>query len=660
MLYTGLYGNALEQEASPYLQQHAHNPVLWYPWGKEALEKAKKEHKLIFLSIGYSTCHWCHEMEKESFEDETVAALLNAHFISIKVDREAYPQLDQKYQKRFLEHYGRRGGWPLNLFLSPEGELFAMATYIPKEEGYGSKGLLKLLPAYAALQKNQPLFQKRIAEFRASDQNSTPPSADRLRADSLMQKILREMAETYDTTYGGFASRPKYPEASKIALLFTLYRLSGEERALHMASETLKKMALSGLYDQVEGGFFRYTTDRAWQQPHFEKMLYTNAALLPTYTQAYLLTGDPLYRNVVRETIAWVETYFSREGLLFSASDADSDGEEGGYYLYRYEKLKAGLLHRGWNPKEAEETLAAFGIEEDGNVDGELSHLHRVSGTVPKHVRAFKSYLRALRKKRDFPFIDKKSITSWSAMMVSALFHAGKIDAHYSDLAKVHLKALLDHLYIHGRLYHQTIGGRPPKQQALLEDYAFLAEALVSGYASTYDSDYLARAEQFAKEAIGRFYRGGVWYLSCDGIAVEANVDDRHYTAPVSVMLSVLSKLASLTENSLYASVAKKSLKKYRGVLAHSPVEAPKLAEVWLRNAKGNIVVHASKKALLEARKRLDRVRYPFVMAKVQPGQDGYLACGEGCCFAEEKEIEPLLKKIEVYTRNRGRQPWKK
>ena len=652
--------NALIHETSPYLQQHAHNPVNWYPWGKEALERAKKEHKLIFLSIGYSTCHWCHEMEKESFTDMEVAKLLNEHYISIKVDREEYPQLDRKYQKLFMAKYGKRGGWPLTVFLSPKGEVFHIATYIPKEEGYGSPGLMKMLPSFVALQTDRRSFARAIADFKILEKKRDQITALKEKAlKEVMDKVIQELSKQFDNVYGGFAFRPKFPEASKIALLLTIDRLTDSPFARKMALETLTKMARSGLYDQVEGGFFRYTTDEAWQQPHFEKMLYTNAELIGVYAEAYLLTDDPLYLRVAEESVAWVERYFSWEGLLFAASDADSDAEEGGYYIYDYFKIREALQKKGWKVEVIDANLAYFGIEEDGNVDGELSHAHLTSVQKPPRVEAFKNYLRSLRTHRVFPFIDKKVITAWNAMMIKALFVAGRIDAKYTTMAQTHLQALLKHMYRNGVLYHQTLFGKKAEQKAILEDYAFLIDALLEGYERTYKVSYLQLSDKLARDAVRKFYRKGRWYLSDDGTHAEADYDDRYYTSALSVMLEDLLTLAVLQEDRTYLKYADETIRLTGGILYTHPAEVAKLVQTYMRLKKGDVVIHAIKERLLAATTMLSEVKYPFLLSKAQENE-GYLACGIGQCFTEGENLAIVLAKIEEIKSNKGVSSWQK
>ncbi len=639
----GDYANLLVKENSPYLQQHAHNPVEWYPWGREALQKAKNENKPIFLSIGYSTCHWCHVMEEESFSDRDVAKILNSYFVSIKVDKEQYPQIDKKYQRLFRRVHGKRGGWPLNLFMSPEGEVFFMGTYIPKEEGYGSKGLMHLLPYFVTLYNDKKAFLQKISYYKKVQSLrllDTKPGIN------FIDRVVQEIAKQFDTINGGFATHPKFPEASKFELLLDIYALSKNKQALMMAELTLIKMARGGIYDQVGGGFFRYTTDEAWQIPHFEKMLYTNAELIAVYAKAYLMTGKELYKKVVDESISQMEKHYMQKGVYLSASDADSEGEEGGYFIYEYTELKSLLQKKGWKLKEIEDALGYLGIEEDGNIDGDFSLPHITSEFVPSRVEALKAYLKEIRAKRIFPFVDKKINTAWNAMMIKALFEASKSEPKYMRLAQKRLSALLMHMRVKEILYHQTLLGKAPTQKALLEDYAFLIDALIAGYERTYQSEYLTLAQRLSNEALERFYRDKQWYLSDDGTEVYADFDDRHYSVALSVILEDLVQIGALTEALRYISVAKASIRNSGAVLKGNPASAAKLVHTFLRLEKADVVIHARKKRLQSVQKEIDAVAYPFVLSKVQES-DAYLACSTTMCFASDKNITKLIEKIK-------------
>ena len=645
------YTNALIKEDSPYLQQHAHNPVNWHPWGKEALAQAKKENKLIFLSIGYSTCHWCHVMEEESFTDEKVAKILNDHYISIKVDREEYPQIDKKYQQRYMALFGKRGGWPLSVFLSPEGKLFHLATYIPKIEGYGSAGMMKMLPSFVEMYQKKPeLFQQEIKKYISSASPKVQKSFDKLKNTKLetadmMNRFMQEVEKEFDVTNGGFNTRPKFPEASKMALLLDIYQLYGNKKALKMAELTAKKMAKGGIYDQIGGGFFRYTTDVAWQIPHFEKMLYTNAELIAVYVRLYAMTKDPLYKKVVDETIAQIENHFMKEGVYLSASDADSDGEEGGYFIYSYEEVFEGLLKKGLKKENIQAILNYLGIEEDGNIDVEFSHAHITQEEKPERLEEVKVYLRALRQTRTFPFVDNKIITAWNAMMIKALFAASKLDKRYVVLAKKRLHTLLKQMRTKEVLYHQTVVGKKSKQIGLLEDYAFLIDALIEGYEKTYDPQYLLEMKHLTKEALSKFYRNKVWYLSDDGIEALADFDDRYYTSALSVMLENLIRLASLTEELDYYEIVKETIKNVDSIEQKMLTSASKWIDVLLRTKKSDVIIKSSLQNLTEAKKEIERFNYPFVLSKTEESNK-YLACRINSCFAYDANITQLLKKI--------------
>ncbi len=655
-LYAQVYTNALIHESSPYLRQHAHNPVNWYPWGKEALQKAKREHKLIFLSIGYSTCHWCHEMEKESFTDEAVAALLNRDFVAIKVDREQYPQLDRKYQRVYQRVHGKRGGWPLSVFLTPQLEVVDIRTYIPKEEGYGSEGLLKLLPKLARVRQSPQQLQRQVTQLQAKIYQAKTDNTAQKSSDAVAVRFLREVTKEFDAVNGGFGKHPKFPEASKLETLMEMYRLDGNESVWKMVEVTLDAMARGGIYDQIEGGFFRYATDSAWEYPHFEKMLYTNVQMIALYTKAYLLSGKALYKRIVQESIAVMQARFGGNGLYFSASDADSGNEEGGYYLYSYARIREALLQKGWKPEVVNANLAYYGIEEDGNMDGELSLPHLRSLPKPPKAEAFRAYLKALRKQRPFPFIDKKINTAWNAMMVKALFVASRIDRHYLEDATKSLEALWHTMYRQGLLYHQTMPGTVPVQEGVLEDYAYMSDALLEAYERMYDERYLDRAKALAKAAAAKFYRNGRWYLSDDGIGAEADFDDRHYTAPLGVMLGVLVTLSELGGDPKWYDIAERS------AAVQAPLsQTPKLVSLLLRLKRGDIIIHASKERLIEAQKQTARIGYPFVLSQPEESSE-YLACKRNSCFAHAPSIEKLAAAIAAYREKplQGAYRWQK
>jgi uncharacterized protein YyaL (SSP411 family) len=640
--------NRLANERSPYLLQHAHNPVDWYPWSDEAFEKARSEHKLIFLSIGYSTCHWCHVMEKESFEDEAVARLLNESYVSIKVDKEELPHVDKHFQRLHTLLKKRNGGWPLTVIMTEEAQPFFITTYIPKEDGYGVRGLMNQLPSIALRYQADP---KRVQSYAASVEafmqrvNELPPQRDVNL--TLAATALSQIKEVYDPDHPGFSLEPKFPESSRIALLLDIHALTGEADALAMAEATLRTMAKSGMYDQVEGAFYRYAVNQNWQIPHFEKMLYTNAELIPLYVRLHNMSGDPLYAKTVRETIGELNRRFREKTLFFSASDADSDGVEGGYFMFTHAPQQRRLVEAGFSPDEANTTLAYLGITPEGNFDSVISNPHITSDTVPPRLGEALALLKDERSRRTYPFIDKKSITSWNAMMATALLSAGSLDERYTRQGLELLTAIETELSDGKKLFHQNIGSGSPEQPALLEDYAFLINAYIEAHAATLDTGYLKKASRLADRAMKKFFIEGRWYLAHEGFNTPGDLNDRYYTSPLSMMLHSLIKLGVLTETPEYYYLAKNSLESFSALLAEAPGDMPEATRAMLRLLKGDVVLKSSKENLEAFTGSGQAINHPYLHLKIEATHQ-YLACGATGCFANGKALQPVIEAIEA------------
>ena len=645
------FSNHLEGQSSPYLRQHMHNPVDWYPWGKEAFEKAKREHKPIFLSIGYSTCHWCHVMEKESFENPEIAKLINRWFVAIKVDREEMPDLDKHFQSIYALLHHRGGGWPLTILLTEDLKPFYTATYIPPEDGYGVKGMKTIIPYFGHLYSNDPQkIRRRAAAIEALYEKAKKIPPQKIdKGIEIADEAVARMARYYDRIYKGFFDATKFPESSRIRLLLDIWRLTGNKAAEKMALETLDAMQSSGLYDQVDGGFFRYCVDRAWLIPHFEKMLYTNAELIPLYVKAWQITGKERYKTVVRETIAEMDRRFrTKEGLYFGASDADSDGMEGGYYLYRYDDAYQRLQEAGFTRAQIESLLHFFGIEEDGNFDGEFSHLHRSGDIEPQGYEKAKAILKKMRENRRFPFIDHKIITAWNGMMIKALFAASKIDPSYAEEAQRSYHSL-KHLMQgkEGTLYHQVLYKEKPKQPGLLEDYAFMADAALQAYETTLDSGYLEDAKRWTDRSIRLFHKGGGhWLLGRGDVESEADIDDSYYTSPLSKTIVNLGKLALLTSDPKYEGLARLTLEAHGAKLLAHPDAYPEALRVWLQLKKGWIGIKSNRKNLLRYREAIERLKYPYILTEAIES-DIFVACDMRACFAFSKDFKTVAEAIE-------------
>jgi uncharacterized protein YyaL (SSP411 family) len=494
--------NRLADETSPYLLQHAENPVAWQPWDGQALEQARREDKPILVSIGYSACHWCHVMERESFEDPAVAAVMNEHFVAIKVDREERPDVDALYMEAVQVMTGS-GGWPLNAFLTPEGVPFYAGTYFPPRPTQGLPSWRQVLEGVAnAWQQDRDNIidgSERIAERLRATAQITAPDAE-LDRDSLDLALARTR-RAYDATFGGWGSAPKFPHASVIDLLLTL---GDREMALH----TMRRMAAGGIYDQVGGGFSRYSVDARWLVPHFEKMLYDNALLARSYLHGFQVTGDTFFRRICTETLDWALRELRQpEGGFASALDADSEGVEGKYYVWTLDEVRDAL-----GPELAAEAIEHFGMTEAGNFEGRNIPLR--AKRDPERLAEIKARLYEVREQRVRPGLDDKRVASWNGLMISALADAGgalERDDYVEAAVACAEFVLRDMRDADGTLLRTYNRGRA-KTPAFLEDHAYLLEAFLDLYAATFDPRWFAEAERMAGEIAERFEdreRGG-------------------------------------------------------------------------------------------------------------------------------------------------------
>ncbi len=641
--------NALISETSPYLLRHAHNPVNWYAWNDKTLALAKKEDKPIFLSIGYSTCHWCHIMEEESFEHQEVADILNKYFISIKVDREEFPNIDKKYQKLFRAYQGKRGGWPLSVFLTPKIEPYFMTTYMPRSALGSTKGIMAVTKRVGELYNDKERLEVELQKFsKAKKQmNQDPkPSVKSLELKGLITDIVSKIEKQYDKQNSGFATgRTKFPEASKIELLLSIYKITGNKKAFSMAKETLLNMSKRGIFDQIDGGFFRYS-GKNWKIPHFQKLLYVNAQMAEVYLKMYTISNDKYFFNIAKMSIDEMERNY-QDGLYFSASDSVSAiGEEGDYYSYLYDDVYDGLKKEGLTELEIEELLEYLEIEEMGNIDAELAHVNIVGDTPPKKLEIAKKYLKDLRTKRAFPILDKKIITSWNAMMIKTLFIMGQHDKSYLKIANKRLNTLLERMLNKETLYHQTIGDNKPTQKALLEDYAYLIDTLTTAYQVTLEKKYLTLASTLAYQAKKLFYQKDIWYMSTQEPKVQADFDDKYYSSALSILLNSFLTLANIHDDLELAEESKKIVKTYESILENSPEESASLVILALRSKIGVVTVKAKKEALKRYQKEFMQINYPFLLRKSHK-YDEFMACKLGICFATGKSFKEVSQAIE-------------
>lgn len=507
--------NRLTNENSPYLLQHAENPVDWYPWGKEALEKANSEDKPIFLSVGYAACHWCHVMEHESFEDPETAALMNEHFVNIKVDREERPDIDNIYMQAVVAMTGQ-GGWPMSVFLTPEGQPFYGGTYFPPEPRYRMPSFRDVLLSVERVwrEDREKIIQSGEKITEHIKKSSDVPTRGKELNSSILGDAAMRLAQAYDWKNGGWGQAPKFPQPMVIE--FLLRQASGGDRmALDMAMHALRAMAKGGMYDVVGGGFARYSVDERWHTPHFEKMTYDNALLALAYLHAYLITGEKSFRRICEETLDFIIREMTHpKGGFYSSLDADSEGDEGKFYVWTPDEIQEVIE----DPKSATFILAAYGVTKAGNFEGK-NILQRVLDDeqlaeefdipveeVPKKLAEYHALLLEERSKRIRPGTDDKVLVFWNAMMLMAFAEAGRyLDRNdYTQVAIRDAEFLLDHLYQEDRLLRSWRNGNA-KYNAYLEDYASLILALLSLYQSDPDPWWFSTAVKLAGEMLTHF-----------------------------------------------------------------------------------------------------------------------------------------------------------
>jgi len=574
--------NRLIAEKSPYLVQHAYNPVDWFPWGDEAFEKARKEKKPLFLSIGYSTCHWCHVMAHESFEDAEVARLMNEVFVSVKVDREERPDIDALYMT-ICQMMTGSGGWPLTIIMTPEKKPFFAATYIPKETRFGRIGMIELIPRIAEVWKNQfDRVEHSADQITKALRQVSDISTDGALSRSILDTTYHLLAESFDDEHGGFGSSPKFPTPHNLLFLLRYWKRTGDSEALAMVEKTLTAMRSGGIYDQLGFGFHRYSTDQKWLVPHFEKMLYDQAMLAIAYTEAYQATGNHLYKHTAQEVLEYVmRDMTSPEGGFFSAEDADSEGIEGKFYVWTEEEIRAAL-----SPAEAEIILHFYTIEREGNfseeasgektgenilhITGSLDEAATAAGISPEaaklHLQHARQKLFSIREKRIRPFRDDKILTDWNGLMIAACARAAQVfgEQKYAEAAKNAVHFILTSMKTtDGRLLHRY-RDKQAAVQAYLNDYAFLIWGLIELYEATFEIPSLESALSFNEEMIAHFWDtqdGGLYFTPDDGenlLIRQKEISDGAVPSGNSIAMWNLLRLGRITGNPLLEQRAEK------------------------------------------------------------------------------------------------------
>ncbi len=550
--------NRLATETSPYLLQHAGNPVDWYPWGGEALERARAEDKPIFLSIGYSACHWCHVMAHESFEDPAVAAQLNRDFVAIKVDREERPDLDDVYMAAVQTLTGG-GGWPMSVFLTPELEPFFGGTYFPPEDRHGMPGFSRVLSAIAEAYRDrraEVVEQGRQLAAHLREQLEVQPGRSEVERRQLDAAVAR-LAESFDAVHGGFGGAPKFPAPMTLEFLLRAWRRSRDPEVQQMVTITLDRMADGGIHDQIGGGFARYSTDARWLVPHFEKMLYDNAQLAHAYLEAFRATGQPRYAEVARQTLDFIVRELTTEdGGFASALDADSEGEEGRFYTWDLDQLVEALGAAGLAPDKARDVAAYWGVVPGGNWEGHsILHVAQPEAPSPGVLERAREALLAAREQRVRPGRDDKQLAAWNGMALRALAMGSLVlgDDRFAEAVRRCAEFVRAHLLREGGRLWRTARAGTAHTPAFCEDYAHVTDGLLAAYAALGDGADLELAAALMNRAVADFWdeASGTFFDTSDEhdrvVARPRSLVDGATPAANSVAADVLLRLALLT-----------------------------------------------------------------------------------------------------------------
>ena len=647
--------NKLINESSPYLLQHADNPVNWYPWGSEALDLSKNENKPIFLSIGYSACHWCHVMEKESFENNKVANILNEHFISIKVDREERPDIDSIYMNA-VQSMGINGGWPLSVFLTPECMPFYAGTYFPTNDRHGMPGFINILENIQKIYNSEfekvNSIAKNVTEHLQHDDNNT----NGLINEGILHNAFEILKNNFDGENGGFGTFPKFPQAMIYEFLLQYYSKYENTEALDMVEFTLSNIANGGIFDQIGGGFHRYSTDQKWLIPHFEKMLYDNALLVKLYLHLYQITGNSIFKNIIDKTLNFIENeMLDKNGGFYSSIDADTNNIEGEYFVWTKKELTNIFDNNDLNL-----ICDFFGIKENGNFEGSnVLHLPiNEKEFLEKHnIKSSKieSLIQKLiheRNKRTKPNLDTKILTSWNGLMLGAFAEAGVVlnNNHYTEIANINAKYIINIYKNHGMLLRDN--NSKNASRGFLEDYAYFIDGLLKLHESNLNKEILNNALEITEDMKNLFWDNSSNSLYDTSIYHEKLIKrpkdlyDNAIPSPNSVSAQILMKLSIITNNDEYKNISDQLIKSSINLMNKFP------------NASGNWLCNLS--YLLSTVKEIVVVGDPYdeelVELKLQIHKTfipNKIVVGKNYSSTEENYSELLLLKNKISLNNK-------
>ena len=586
-------------------------------------------------------------MARESFTSEEVAHILNTHFVCIKMDKEQYPHIDGYFQKTFQLLNKRSGGWPLSIFMTPAQGVFFAGTYLPKNTSHNSMGFVELCERVVSYPKTE-LEQIASEVASAMKQNETTSYAVRAIDAQIETKIISGFEASFDKTYKGFYSAPKFPHATSLSLLLQLHLLTKNDKALQMATESLSAMSEGGIYDQIEGGFYRYSVDEKWQIPHFEKMLYTNAELVGALSLAQHICPSELFEQRIEQTLQEMDRRFLQNQVYQSASNADSQtpsGEsmEGYYFVYDYDKAMQYLLSKGVSEQASEDALEYLSITQRGNFEDDLSNPYVSGSSVPQEMPIILAHLAKMREKKQYPFIDYKINTAWNALYLVGKLQASALYPKYLNEATQSLDALLELMYVHGVLYHQSIKGVEPTQEGLLEDYAFLARACFVCYEQTRDEKYFEYFQALTMQTNEKFYKKTKWLESCDGFDTFADTQDNAYASALATHAMNLLALSLYVGDSEMHALATIIIQNNHNQINKYSFYYATITMAYLMGQYGVIV---KTNAVNIDKFKTEKLDNPFVCF-ADNGSDKYEICNFNSCFAQMDNLEEVQSVLE-------------
>ncbi len=672
-----IVSNRLAEETSPYLLQHANNPVNWFPWGEEAFQKAKEEDKPIFLSIGYSTCHWCHVMERECFENKEVAELMNNAFINIKVDREERPDVDSVYMD-ICQALTGSGGWPLTIIMTPDQKPFFAGTYIPRNSQNGRTGMLELVPQIQGLWKNE---RKKVVdaaehivtlitkeENKRWENNLIESTLENEDVHDIIKKTFEELEYSFDNKMGGFGGAPKFPTPHRLYFLLRYWRHTGKLDALDMVNKTLNNMRMGGVFDQIGYGFHRYSTDAKWLVPHFEKMLYDQALMTIAYIEAYQITKDETFKETAQEILEYVaRDLMDKEGAFYCAEDADSEGVEGKFYVWTEEEIDSLLKDK------AEYAKNYFCTRKEGNFKDEATNEMTGNNILyvdrddkllmieKDKIKKIRKILSNEREKRVRPALDDKILTDWNGLMIKAFAMAGKVfeNEEYTGVARKACNFFLESIEQNNGLLHRCCKDKWDIK-AHLDDYAFFIEGLIELYQTTFDEKYKKKAIQLTVETIDLFWdheTAGFYFTSKEGeqlIMRKKQIYDGAIPSGNSVMLSNLLKLSALSDNEDLSQKSSEMINYFIDEVKRIPTGYTQLicGLLYAFGSSGEITIMGDmeRTETKEMLKSLSQEYLPNIMLKFNKTTDKPMAtlCLNKTCGEATTDVNQLLDQLRT------------